>query len=264
MKPPPFELRRARSLDEAVTALSEGGDDTRIIAGGQSLVPLLNLRLARPAALIDLTPVRDLDRVGHVDGELWLGALVPHATLAISPVVRRRVPVLAVAAGHVGHEAIRRRGTLGGSLAHADPAAELVAACAAVDARVVAVSVRGAREIAVVDLVVGPYETVLAPDEVVAWVIVPCGSGTVEGGFHEVAPRAGDYATVGVATARRTGGETAVACFGALTGHVTTIVDGDVDVDAPTIVDRLAGADGLDPVDRRLLERTVAHARGEG
>src|SRR5215216_212108 len=120
MKPSKFAFHPARSIPEALDWLARYEDDAKILAGGQSLVPLLNMRLARPSALVDINGVAGLDRVRAVDGTLALGALVRHTDLARSAEVRARAPLLAEAAGHVGHRAIRNRGTLGGSVAHAD------------------------------------------------------------------------------------------------------------------------------------------------
>ena len=149
MKPARFRYARAESLGEALALLAEAPADTKLLAGGQSLVPMLNMRLVRPAVLLDVNRVRELTGITPTaDGGLRLGALTRHAELAASPAVIERAPLLAEAARHVGHAAIRNQGTLGGSLAHADPAAELPAALLALDARVRIAGPRGAREIA--------------------------------------------------------------------------------------------------------------------
>src|SRR5919199_6570758 len=135
MKPSRFAYHRALSIPEAVDWLGRYEGDAKVLAGGQSLVPLLNMRLARPAALVDINALAGLDRVEPgQDGGLELGALVRHTDLTRSAEVRARAPLLAEAAAHVGHRAIRNRGTLGGSIAHADPAAELAAAAVALEA----------------------------------------------------------------------------------------------------------------------------------
>lgn len=258
MKPAPFELVRVHDIAAAVDALAAGGEDARLLAGGQSLVPMMNLRLARPTCLVDVTPVTDLDRVAWSGGELWLGALVRHGVVERHELVRRHAPALAVAAAHVGHPAIRRRGTLGGSLAHADPAAELVAAATALDARVVLTSPRGVREVPVTELVVGPYTTVLEPDEVLTWVVVP-GRPERRVGFHETTARDGDYAAVG-AVVTRTGPEVGrLAVFGTVTGQVHhDLADGATLRD---VVGRIASDLDLDAVDRHLLGDAVARAQ---
>lgn len=178
--------------------LLAGGDhDVKILAGGQSLVPMLNLRLVRPSVLIDLNGVAGIDRiVPSAGGGLAIGALVRHAALAGSALVKERAPLLAEAARHVGHPAIRHRGTLGGSLAHADPAAELPAALLALDAQIVLFGPRGARTIPAPDFFRGILTTALAPDEVLTEIrLSPHGPGW---GFAEVVRRAGDFALAGV------------------------------------------------------------------
>lgn len=178
--------------------LLAGGDhDVKILAGGQSLVPMLNLRLVRPSVLIDLNGVAGLDRIapGPNNG-LTIGALVRHAALANSLLVKERAPLLAEAARHVGHPAIRHRGTLGGSLAHADPAAELPAALIALDAQLVLHGPRGERIIPAPEFFRGLLTTALAPDEILTEIrVLSHGPGW---GFAEVARRAGDFALAGV------------------------------------------------------------------
>src|SRR5438876_741131 len=151
MKPAPFRYARPDTLAAAVDLLSSSDGEARILAGGQSLVPMLNMRLARPAVLVDLNGLRGLDGIAADGAGLAFGALVRHSDLVASSLVRERAPLLAEAAGHVGHVAIRNRGTLGGSLAHADPAAELPAAMLALDARFDVRGPRGARTIEAAD-----------------------------------------------------------------------------------------------------------------
>jgi carbon-monoxide dehydrogenase medium subunit len=195
VKPAPFEYVRARTLDEAVAALDA---DSKILAGGQSLVPMLNMRLVRPARLVDINAVPGLaDIRAREDGGVRLGALTRHTAVLTSALVQTRAPLLAEAARHVGHRAIRNRGTLGGSLAHADPAAELPAALLALDARVVAVGAVGRREIPLDEFVVGPLTTALTSDEILVDIDVPSAEGA-GWGFAEVARRAGDFALAGV------------------------------------------------------------------
>jgi CO/xanthine dehydrogenase FAD-binding subunit/aerobic-type carbon monoxide dehydrogenase small subunit (CoxS/CutS family) len=198
VKPAPFAYIRARSLAEALDVL--GADpEARLLAGGQSLVPMLNMRLVRPSRLVDLNAVPGLDGIHATPGGgLAIGALVRHAELVSSPSVGARAPLLAAAAAHVGHRAIRNRGTIGGSLAHADPAAELPAAVVALEAHLVAASPRGHRRIAAADFFTGLFATALAPDEILVAVEVPP-SATPAWGFAEVARRAGDFALAGVA-----------------------------------------------------------------
>ncbi len=203
MKPPPFGYVRPASLEEATQVLAEAGEDAKVLAGGQSLVPMLNFRLARPTVLVDVTRVPELTGIrdgGDGGGTLAIGAAVRQHAAARSPRVRDACPLLARAIEHIGHVQIRTRGTVGGSIAHADPAAELGAAAIALDARVLVHSVRGAREIAARELFLGPYTTVLESDEIIAEVRVPR-AGAARTAFAEVASRAGDFALAGVALA---------------------------------------------------------------
>jgi carbon-monoxide dehydrogenase medium subunit len=196
LKPAPFEYVRARSLDEALAALDGDG---KILAGGQSLVPMLNMRLVRPARLVDINAVPGLDAVrARPDGGLDIGALVRHTDLLTSPLVQARAPLLATAAAHVGHRAIRNRGTVGGSLAHADPAAELPAALLALDAGVVVAGRAGHRRLPLAELFVGLLTTALAPDEILTGIEIP-DARAAGWGFAELARRAGDFAIAGVA-----------------------------------------------------------------
>lgn len=196
MKPARFRYARAGSLAEATALLAAAPGDTKLLAGGQSLVPMLNMRLVRPAVLVDLNGLRELTGITPTaDGGLRLGALTRHAELVSSPLLRDRAPLLAEAARHVGHAAIRNQGTLGGSVAHADPAAELPAALLALDARLRVSGPAGARSIAAADFFRGLLATALAPDEILTAVEVPAsGPGW---GFAELARRPGDFALAG-------------------------------------------------------------------
>jgi len=197
VKPAPFRYARPASLAEATALLASIDGDAKLLAGGQSLVPMLNMRLARPSVLVDLNGLRELEGVTPTaDGGLRLGALTRHAELTTSPVVRERVPLLAEAARHVGHAAIRNRGTLGGSIAHADPAAELPAALLALGAEVHVAGSRGTRTFPLAQLFRGLLATTLEADEILTAVEVP-GQGPGRG-FVEIARRPGDFALAGV------------------------------------------------------------------
>jgi carbon-monoxide dehydrogenase medium subunit len=198
VKPPPFDYLRARSTAEVLDLLPTLGPDARLLAGGQSLVPMLSMRVARPSTLVDIGRLDELNRLGVVDGELYVGALVRHRTLTQHPLVRDRFGVLATAAEHIGHAAIRHRGTLGGSLAHADPSGELLAICLLLDAVLIVESAAGGRHIAARDFVLGPYETVLRPQEMLTWVRLRDLAGR-RTGFYEFVRRSGDFATAGAA-----------------------------------------------------------------
>ena len=193
MKLPPFAYVRARTVDEALALLGEAGEGAKLLAGGQSLVPVLAYRLFRPTHLVDVDSVTGLDGIAVGNGALEIGALVRHARLE-----RARFDgahrLLALAASHIGHVPIRARGTLGGSLAHADPAAELPVAALALDARVVARSSRGEREVAVGRFLLGPFTTALEPDEMVVALRVPPAAPGSHAGFREFAVRSGDFA----------------------------------------------------------------------
>jgi carbon-monoxide dehydrogenase medium subunit len=203
MKPAPFDYHRPASLAEAFDLLARYGDDGRVLAGGQSLVPALSMRLATPRAVIDINRLPGLDAIRVTPAALVIGALVRHDALEQSPLVREHAPLLALAMPHVGHAAIRTRGTLGGSLALADPAAELPACVVALDATIGAEGRGGRREIAAADFFRGVYTTALEPGELVTEVVVPRTSAGWRSGFQEVARRHGDFALAGLAARAR-------------------------------------------------------------
>lgn len=198
MKPAPFEYVAIDRVDECVALLDEFGDDCKILAGGQSLVPLLNFRLARPAVLIDINPLADLAYIRSDGTELRIGAMVRQRTLQSSEDLRGGWGLLRAALDHVGHAQTRNRGTIGGSLAHADPAAELGAAAAALGAKVVAYGPRGTREFGAADFFTSVFTTALDPRELLVEVRVPRWPERAGVSFQEVSRRAGDFALVGV------------------------------------------------------------------
>jgi len=211
VKPAPFRYARAGSLAEATALLAAEPGEAKLLAGGQSLVPLLNMRLARPAVLVDLNGVRELAGITpSPDGGLRIGALTRHAELAASAAVRERTPLLAEAARHVGHAAIRNRGTLGGSVAHADPAAGLPAALVALDAQLRVTGPSGARVIAAATFFRGLLATALEADEILTEVLVP--AAEPGWGFVEIARRPGDFALAGVAAILRVAPDTPSRC----------------------------------------------------
>ena len=202
MKPAPFRYARAGTLAEAIALLAAAPGEHKVLAGGQSLVPMLNMRLVRPAVLVDVNGLRELTGITPgPEGGLRLGALTRHAELAASPAVLEHAPLLVEAARHVGHAAIRNQGTLGGSLAHADPAAELPAALLALDARVRISGPRGAREVAAEAFFRGLLTTALEADEILTAIEVP--AQPPGWGFAEIARRPGDFALAGVAAVVR-------------------------------------------------------------
>jgi aerobic carbon-monoxide dehydrogenase medium subunit len=203
MKPAPFEYHRPASLAETFDLLDRYGDDGRILAGGQSLVPALNLRLATPRAVIDINRVPDLDAIRVTPEGLVIGALVRQEALERSPLIREHAPLIAAAMPHVGHSAIRARGTIGGSLALADPAAELPACAVALGATIRAGRRGGTRDIAADDFFRGIYTTALAPGEIVTEIRVPRSVAGWRWGFEELARRHGDFALAGLAAGAR-------------------------------------------------------------
>jgi carbon-monoxide dehydrogenase medium subunit len=203
MKPAPFEYHRPVSLTEVFDLLERYGDDGRVLAGGQSLVPALNMRLATPRALIDINRLPGLDAIRLEPEGLVIGALARHETIERSALVRQHAPLLALAMPHVGHAAIRARGTLGGSLALADPAAELPACAVALAATIRADGRRGRRALAAAEFFRGVYTTALAPGELVTEIVVPRRSPEWRDGFQEVARRHGDFALAGLAACAR-------------------------------------------------------------
>lgn len=200
MKNAAFVYHRPETLDETLTLLAEFGTDAKVLAGGQSLLPTLALRLGPPEHLVDIARVRGLDSIDeHADGSVTIGALVRHATAEHADVLARRAPLVTQAMPHVGHRAIRTRGTVVGSIAHADPAAEMPAVALSTAAVIHAASTSGTREIAANDFFEGYLTTSLRDDELVTGVTFPPWSPSSGSALVEVARRHGDYAMVGVA-----------------------------------------------------------------
>jgi CO/xanthine dehydrogenase FAD-binding subunit len=199
MKPPRFDYLNPRSLDEALGILVRHGDEAKVLAGGQSLVPLLSFRLVRPAYLVDLNDVGGLAGIRLDDGHLAIGAMTRQRAVETSTLVRERCPLLAEAMPQIGHVQIRNRGTIGGSLAHADPASELPAVVAALDGELVLQSSRGQRVLKPEQFFVDYLTTAAAPDELLVEVRVPGASPRTGSAFLEVSRRHGDFALVGVA-----------------------------------------------------------------
>lgn len=208
MKAPPFRYIKPSTLEECLDLMGRHASDAQILAGGQSLMPMLNMRLAAPAVLIDINGLyRELEGINGDGDQLVIGALTRHAAIAASPLVARHAPLLAAAAPHIAHVAIRSRGTIGGSLALADPVAEWPACCLALGAEIELASRAGRRRVLADDYFQGLYTTARRDDELVMSVRVPIARGDHACAFQELARRRGDFAIVGVAlTARRTGG----------------------------------------------------------
>lgn len=199
MKPAPFEYHAPDSLDEALFILHNSGADAKILAGGQSLVPAMNFRVVQPSVLIDLNQIPELGNIQEENNRLRIGAMARERQLEFNESILKRTPLLHEAAPHIAHPQIRNRGTLGGNLAHADPASELPAVMLALGARFRARSARGERWLEAADFFRGPLATALGPEEMLVEIALPAlppRSGTC---FLEVARRRGDYALLGVA-----------------------------------------------------------------
>jgi len=199
VKPPKFDYHAPRTLDEALALLTRYDGEAKILAGGQSLMPLLNFRLSRPAALVDLNRIPALAYIKEVDGSLRFGAMTRQRAIEFSPVVARRLPLLTEATRWVGHLPIRTRGTIGGSIAHADPSAEYPAVLTALDGEVVARGPKGERVLKPRDFFQTYLTTNLAADEILTEVRLPATPAGAGYAFEEFARRHGDFAIIGIA-----------------------------------------------------------------
>ncbi|MCU1605811.1 MAG: Carbon-monoxide dehydrogenase (acceptor) [Modestobacter sp.] len=211
MKPVDFELHRPDTLAEAVALLAEHGEDSKVLAGGQSLVPLLNFRLARPEHLIDLGRIASLTTLRRTSERLQIGAMVTHAQAERSAAVAAAAPLMSRAIPHIAHQAIRARGTVGGSIAHGDPAAELPAVAVALDAEMVVVGPRGTRHVPAAEFFRANLVTALDSDEVLTAIWVRPPTGRTGAAFDEVGRRRGDFALVGAGAQVRLDADGAVA-----------------------------------------------------
>jgi carbon-monoxide dehydrogenase medium subunit len=199
MKASAFSYARATSVANALELLGAHGDRAKVLSGGQSLMPAMNLRLISPELIVDIGELAELRGIAVSGDVLRIGALTRHVDLQRSAEVAAHVPLLTEAVAHVAHPAIRNRGTLGGSLAHADPASELPACMVALNATIVVCGSKGERRIAAVDFFKGIYETGLSPDELLMSIELPAGRKGFAHFFHEFARRHGDYAIAGLA-----------------------------------------------------------------
>jgi aerobic carbon-monoxide dehydrogenase medium subunit len=206
VKPAPFAYKKARTLDEAVALLGEH-KDARLLAGGQSLIATLNMRLSVASMLVDINGISGLGGIAEKNGAVEIGALVRHVHAERSDVIARLAPLIARAMPHIGHAAIRNRGTLGGSIAFADPAAELPACLMALDGEIEATGLKGTRIIKAQDFFKGLFETALGPQELLTAIRVPAATKDTRVGFAELARRHGDYAIVGLAASARADGK---------------------------------------------------------
>ena len=206
MKPAKFDYFAPGTLEEALELLAQHGPDAKVLAGGQSLMPMMNLRLVRPAVVIDVNRIEGLSGVSAADGTVTIGALTRQRDLERSDAIRGAFPMMTAAISHIGHFQIRNRGTIGGSLAHADPAAELPAICTALDAELVLADSNGTQTIAASKFVVAPLITSLAPEQLLTEIRLPMLGDDWRWGFREVSRREGDFALVGSVAMLRTDG----------------------------------------------------------
>lgn len=199
MKPPPFEYLRPTNLDGLLAALAQDSDGVKILAGGQSLVPMMNLRIVAPKRLIDINRIGGLDHIRVDSDRLVIGALARHSDILASSVVKRHMPIIVAAYRQVAHRPIRNRGTIGGNLAHADPASELPAVMLALDAEMVLRSQTGERRVPAESFFLGTFETAMRSDELLTEIRIPLARPGRRWGFEEMSQRQGDYALVAVA-----------------------------------------------------------------
>src|ERR1700744_1888491 len=219
MFPSRFRYEAPHSLEEAIGLLHEGGDDVKVLAGGKSLVPMMKLRFASPEMLVDINNLPGLAyHRADPDGTLRIGALCRHADLEFSRLLKDTQPVMAAAAPLVADPLVRNRGTLVGSLCHADPQGDWASVMTALGGAVIAQGPRGKRPISLAQFATGPFQNVPEPDEIAIEAAVPPAKGTRGGGYLKLERRVGDFATVGVAVAIETSGDTAVRGGIAVTG----------------------------------------------
>jgi aerobic carbon-monoxide dehydrogenase medium subunit len=247
LKPAPFAYAKARSVAHAIELLAT--DDARLLAGGQSLIATLNMRLSQPALLVDINGISGLDRITLKNGDVEIGALVRHAQAERSAEIAQAAPLIALALPHIGHPAIRNRGTVGGSLAFADPAAELPACVVALGGEIEIVGPNGQRTINAEKFFKGLFETALTPRDMLTAIRVPAASASSRVGFAEFARRHGDYAMVGLAACAQADGkrlkDVRLAYFGLGATPVrarkaeTALADGDVEGAASVLADAL-------------------------
>ena len=207
MKPAAFAYAKAHSLRDAITLLGKHKKGARLLAGGQSLIATLNMRLDAPSVLIDINGIKDLDGISLKKGEVEIGALVRHAEALRSPIIQKHVPLIAKALPHIAHPAIRNRGTIGGSIALADPAAELPACLMALAGEIVIAGSKGKRTVKAENFFKDLFETALGPRDVLTAIRVPAATAHSRFGFAEICRRHGDYAMVGLAASARAKGK---------------------------------------------------------
>jgi carbon-monoxide dehydrogenase medium subunit len=226
MYPSRFRYEAPRSIDEAIALLQEGGGEAKVLAGGQSLIPLLKLRFAAPELVVDINGLPGLDyHKVDPDGTIRIGALCRHADLERSPVLAQRQPTMAAAAPLVADPIVRNRGTLVGSLCHADPQGDWASVVTALGGHVVAQGSGGRRTIPIGAFVTGPFQNTLGYDEVAVEAVIPAPKGTPSGGYLKLERRVGDFATAGVAVAVERSGAVVTRAGIALTGVGGSTID---------------------------------------
>ena len=250
MYPSRFRYEAPRSIEEALQLLRAGGGEAKVLAGGQSLVPMLKLRFAAPEMLVDINALPGLDyHRADPDGTIRIGALCRHAELVCSALLRDRQPTMAAAAPLVADPIVRNRGTLVGSLCHADPQGDWASVVSALGGRVVAQGPKGRREIPIGEYVTGPFQNALAYDELAVEAVIPAPRGTPAGGYLKLERRIGDFATVGVAVALETEDDVVTRAGIALTGVGGSTIDAtdaaQVLVGGPLRADAIAEAGAL-------------------
>ncbi len=218
MKPAPFGYAKARSIEHALELLAQPDHEARLLAGGQSLMPTLNMRLSQPGLLIDINGLATLSGVALKNGTVEIGALTRHVELEHSRVIAQHAPLIARAMPHIGHPAIRNRGTIGGSIALADPAAELPACLLAMNGEAVIAGPAGRRTVPADEFFHGLFETAIGPRDLLIAIRLPAASAQTRIGFAELSRRHGDYAMVGLAASALADGrhlrDVRIACFG--------------------------------------------------
>ena len=269
MKPAPFSYYRATSVEEAITALSDADGMAAVLAGGQSLVPMLNLRLSPVDHLIDLRPITALSRQEETPEAICYGALTTHAAFEDGAVPDGTNGLMRYAASHIAYRAVRNRGTLGGALARADPAADWLTTAVALDASVTLTGPEGQRYLTITDFVVGPYYTQIAEHEIIDSVVVPRRSATERWGYYKVAPKVGEYAkslAVALVDSEKASARLVIGAWSdvplALEASASALLDGAKKNDLSVIVQNELDLKmpSLSPAERRLHTATAVRA----
>ena len=269
MKPAPFSYYRATSVEDAITALSDADGMAAVLAGGQSLVPMLNLRLSPVDHLIDLRPITALSRQEETPEAICYGALTTHAAFEDGAVPDGTNGLMRYAASHIAYRAVRNRGTLGGALALADPAADWLTTAVALDASVTLTGPDGQRYLTITEFVVGPYYTQIAEHEIIDSVVVPRRSATERWGYYKVAPKVGEYAkslAVALVDSEKASARLVIGAWSdvplALEASASALLDGAKQNDLSMIVKNELDLKmpSLSPAERRLHTATAVRA----